>query len=539
MTAMKLAVRRWLVLASVLACLAGFSRDGSGVPARIPTPAEYGFSLADGQTSAEFTFSAAVSKQVWILVEGLQHGGFVRVRINGLPPDSVELRAVGGLAQGRAGSVLIRASAQQGENQLLLAELDGVQMVRIPQTMTWFATSSDSGGKPRFSVNLGHMGGRYLNQYPVAVYYGQENSGFLRFTGFFDQYYGEIFSSGVTDIAGNSGVDDAGLTYVLHYPARGLLMPTRIKLVRSELPDNFSLRVWQRIQAAETPTFDDLSNVQFLHVVAPDAGGLDWGDGEPDWAWHRAQDADNPDVLPGSHVAICNIDDNSDKVSSYRASTSDPTKRTQSSAHHTGGAASMETENSIGGWFTRNGSGCVGLVFHRYRATFRDDLRPVFSHCGDGADTHFYLFCGELFGPLGMKRGDEIEIRYSLFFLPAEPQVSDICSLNDMDLQVFGAEPQQQTPITAWVATKEVLGLQREDGSLILWGLGGGSTPRRFPITAAVAEKVQRVSRFVSPDQPEVEELKVTEGAVSVLPGTFTLLDCGAVLHPPTLPPKK
>lgn len=525
-----------LALSGTLTCLAGDGRDGNADSAAAASPAEYRFALAPGQTGSEFVFAAATAKESVILVEGLQHGGFVRVRVNGLPATSLELSAAGGLAQGWADSVLIRAPVQRGENRLQLAELDGAQIVRVPQTKTWFGTSSDAPGTPRFSLDFKRLGKKYFNSYPVVAYYGPGNAAMLRFTGFFDRYYGESYVSEVTDIVGNSGADDASLTYVLRYPERGLLMPTRVRLLRSDLPGNFSLRVWQRLQAEGTPVLDDVDNLEFLHVVTPDQGGRDWADGVPDWVWYRAQADDNPDVLPGSRTALCRIDDDTPDVHAYRSSTSDPTQRVLSGPHHTGGAASMEAVNAIGGWFTRRGSGCVGLVFHRYRATFRDDLRPVFSHCGDGADTHVYLFRGGLFGPLGMQQGDEVEIKYSLFFLPAEPLVEDIRELNDMDLQVFGTEPVQKVPITAWVATQEVLGLQREDGSLILRGLGGGTTPRPFPIAPELAARAQRISRFASLDQSDVEDLRVTAGEVSVLPGVFTLVDCGAVLHPPQLP---
>jgi hypothetical protein len=522
-------------LVGALACAAVETRSVSVAGA---SPAEYRFSLAADRTDAEFAFAAATTKETWILVEGLRHGGFVRVRVNGMPATSLELSAAGGLAQGWADSVLIRAPVQRGVNRLQVAELDGAQVVRVPQTRIWFGTASDASGKPRFSLDFRRMDRPFLNQYPAIAYYGPGNPAFLRFTGHFDKYYGEAFVSDITDVTGSSGVDDAALTYMLHYPARGLRMPTRIRLLRSELPGNFSLRVWQRLQAVATPNLDG-ENLEFLHVVTPDSGGKDWGDGEPDWTWYRALATDNPDLLPDSRTALCRIDDNTDDVYSYRASTSDPAKRMLSGPHHTGGAASMEAVNTIGGWFSRSGTGCVGLVFHRYRATFRDDLRPVFSHCGDGADTHFFVFSGELFGPLGMKRGDEVEIRYSLFFLPAEPEVADIRGLNDMDVRVFGTEPEQKTPILAWVATKEVLGLQREDGSLLLLGLGGGSTPTDFPVGTTLAQSARRICRFSSLDQPALDDLQVTAGTVPVRPGLFTLVDCGAALHPPPPPTRK
>lgn len=499
------------------------------LPRPEPVP-DYRFQLPPGQASAEFRFAAKTSAMVRLLVEGLSLGGCVKVNVNGQSPAAFELLATQGLAQGRADQVVVRAAVEPGENVLSVSESEGAQMVRIPQTERWFAASSDTPGAPVFSVDFALMQG-FLNQYPVVVYYGPDASPFFRFTGFCDKYYGETYVSDITDVTGTSAADMAGLSYVLHHPPRGLLMPTRIRLIRDSLPGSFSLRIWQRLQAVDTPVLD--ANLEFLHVVTPNAGGLDWMDGVPDWVWHRTLTEDNPDAFPGSHTALCRIDDNSARVFPYVASTSDPGKRLLSAIHHTGQAMSMESTNAIGGWFTRSGTGCVGFVFHQYRASFRADLRPVMGHCGDGADTHFFLFWGELFGPLNMKRGDEVEMKYSLFFLPSEPLFTDIIDLNEADILFFGTDPGQKSPVAGWVGTKDAIGIHREDGSLLLRGLGSGSKAARFPLPEGTRRRVRRVCRFVDMAQPEVTEMGMVDGTVEVIPGAFTLVDCGAVLRAP------
>jgi len=95
-------------------------------------------------------------------------------------------------------------------------------------------------------------------------------------------------------------------------------------------------------------------------VINPQCG-RDWEDGVPDYVWYRAQREDAPDTLLGSHTTLVRMDDNSPRTYPYPASTSDPKKMAQSGTHHTGAAVSMEATNTIGGWFTKSGTGCIGL----------------------------------------------------------------------------------------------------------------------------------------------------------------------------------
>jgi len=192
----------------------------------------------------------------------------------------------------------------------------------------------------------------------------------------------------------------------------------------------------------------------------------------------------------------------------------------------------MEAENTIGGWFTKSGVGSIGLVFHRYEASFRDDLSPLQSHCGDGAYTHVYLFWNELFQPLGMKAGDRVDIEYSLTMLPTEPLHTDIEDINEADLFFFGKENEQRSRITGWIGTKEALGLTRDDGSVVLLGIG--TKAGRVAIPEASQAKAQRVFRmFDLGRHRNCRALEIVDGKVEVRPRWITVVDCGSARHGP------
>ncbi|HID22702.1 MAG TPA: hypothetical protein EYP14_09920 [Planctomycetaceae bacterium] len=192
----------------------------------------------------------------------------------------------------------------------------------------------------------------------------------------------------------------------------------------------------------------------------------------------------------------------------------------------------MEATNTIGGWFTKSGVGCIGLVFHRYQATFRNDLTPLHSHCGDGADTHFYLFWGDLYRPLGMKSGDRIEIEYSLTMLPSEPLPTDIEDINEADLWIFGKEKEQESTVVGWMGTKHSIGLRRSDGSVILLGIG--TEPGRVRVPPETRQRLKRAFLLFDPGRPRFEPVSVRDGTVEVRPRWLTVLDCGSAhIGPP------
>jgi hypothetical protein len=190
----------------------------------------------------------------------------------------------------------------------------------------------------------------------------------------------------------------------------------------------------------------------------------------------------------------------------------------------------MNGVNAVGGWFSKKGSGSCGIIFHSYRASFRDDLRPLHSHCGDGADTHFYLFWGGLFSPLGMKKGDEIEIEYSLCFIPSELQMTDVMDINEVDINVFGDEEAQKSPLRRWVGTKDMAGLVRADGSMLLLGLAGGLG--RFSLPSDFTANAKSVQRLSDAGRDTRTHARVENGFVTAAPGEFVIIDQGAALKP-------
>lgn len=392
-------------------------------------------------------------------------------------------------------------------------------------TNRWFGTLPESGGRPVFSVDLDRLQ-RDDVEYPVEVCFGPDWKPFCWFSGKWDMYFGESYAREIVDVAASDGPQAATLSYTLRHPPRGLEMPTQLILQRGDSEGSFVLRVRQSVRATTEPTWGD--NVEFLHLVTNPKYGRDWEDAVPDYAWYRVQREDAADTLAGSHTTLARLDDDSRRAYPYPVGGGQTAK---SGIHHTNAAVAMEAANTIGGWFTKTGSGCIGLVFHEYRASFRRDLSPLHSHCGDGADTHFYVFWGSLFQPLGMKSGDRVDIEYSLTMLPSEPLHTDIEDLNEADLFFFGKEQEQRSPVAGWLGTKHAIGLRRGDGSAILWGIG--ETPGRVTLPATTAANAKRVFRMSDLGRPRYEPLLIEDGSVEVHPRCGTLVDCGAALHGP------
>ena len=476
-----------------------------------------------------FVLEAKQAGTATVLVQGLVRGGYVEVRVNGAPPAGVELLATGGLAQGKADCALLTAALGAGKNEVTVAEHEGAQVVHVPGTQQWLGTSTQAGGKPMFSLDLAQL----LNvekEYSVNVCSGPRWEKFLWFSGRWDRYYGELYASQATEVSGSTGATAATLAYTLDYPQRHLVMPTRITLEPEPVTGAFTLRVHQILRATGEPgAWGD--NLEFLHVVINQTYGRDWQDGVRDYTWYRSQREDSPDALPGTHTCMIRWDDDTTRTYPYHCSTSEPEKLARSGAHHTGAAEALGAVNTIGGFFTKSGVGCCGWVFHQYRASWRGDLTPLHSHCGDGADNHFYLFWGDLYTPLGMKAGDEVEVEYTLTMLPSEVLREDIEDLNEADLLYFGKEKEQKSELVGWIGTKQAVGLRRSDGSLLLLGIG--KEPGRVPVPASSRAQARQVYRAQDMVRPQVEELKISEGTVEVRPGWFTVVDCGSVIRPP------
>ena len=362
-------------------------------------------------------------------------------------------------------------------------------------------------------------------EYPVQVHYGPTREPFFWFSGKFDRYHGHTYATEARDVHATELDGASTLAYTLVDPRQHLVIPTSISVASTPAQDIYAIRVRQQLQAAGRPSWE--GNVEFLHLVINERYGRDWEDGVPDWVWYRAQREDAPDTLAGSHTTLIRMKDRSTRVYPYPCSTTDPSKIALSGMGHTGAAVSFEAVNTVGGWFTKSGTGCIGLVFHAYDATWRDDLRPLHSHCGDGADSHHYAFWNEMFTPLGMSKGDELLLDYSLFLLPAEPLPTDIDELNEADIWYFGKESEQHAPITAWTASKDAIGLVRGDGSIIALGIGDreGTLPLPdgpHPRFACLCYDRRR---------PRVEPLEPTDARIPTRPGWLTIVDRGAAIR--------
>jgi hypothetical protein len=225
------------------------------------------------------------------------------------------------------------------------------------------------------------------------------------------------------------------------------------------------------------------------------------------------------------------MDDNSFRTFAYQSSSRDPEKTRRSTPHHTGAAACLGAANTIGGFITKTGVGSCGWVFHTYQASFRDDLAPIHSHCGDGADTHFFTVARDLYNPFPLKAGDVMDVEYSLTMLPSEVTREEIEDLNEADLHLFGTAAEQSAPIVGWLGTKSAVGLLRQDGSMTLLGLG--REPDRFPLPAATQGTAIAAYRLFGLVEPTYEYLDLSRGTVGVRPGGITVVDCGAALWEP------
>ncbi len=494
----------------------------------MPLQADYTVDIAAAGKPGQFALEAPAAGTATVLVRGLSLGGFVEVKVNGGAPAGLELLATGGLLQGHADSALVTAQLKAGMNEVTVAESDGAQVVHVPGTQHWFGAATEAGGRPVFSLDLQQLL-TVEKEYSVNVYYGPEWDHFLWFSGRWDRYYGEVYASAARKVCGSTGAGAATLAYTLEYPERNLVMPTSITLEPEPMTGAYTLRVRQVLRAVGEPSWGD--NLEFLHVVINPTYGLDWQDGVPDYTWYRSQREDAPDALPGTHTGMCRFDDNSARTYPYHSSTTDPTKVTMAGQHHTGAAEPLEAVNTIGGFFTKTGVGSCGWVFHQYKASWRQDASPLHGHCGDGADNHFLLFWNELFTPLGMKAGDELEVEYSLTMLPSEVLREDIEDLNEADLFHFGKEKEQKSEITGWVGTKQAVGLRRSDGSLILLGIG--REPGRLPVPTGTQAQARRICRSFDLIRPQVQDLQITEGSVEVKPRWVTIVDCGSALRWP------
>ncbi|NLF17555.1 MAG: hypothetical protein GX595_09880 [Lentisphaerae bacterium] len=498
-----------------------------GTDSPVPVKADYVLRVLPRPESRD-TFEVPRAGPATILLRGLARGGAVEISVNGSAPAAVELLASGGLPMGRADCALVTAPLNLGRNDITVLEADGAQVVRVPGTQTWFATSTLSGGMPVFSVDTRHLIVPH-REYPVAVNFGPRWREFFWFSGRWDYYCGAVYGDRIAQVRGSSGRDQAALSYTLEDTQRRLVTPIQIALIPDSATGTCHLRVRQALRAVGEPTL--LENMQFLHIKLDGQGARDWRDGNTDYVWYRTPPAGSPDALPGSRTGMVRVDDNSFRVYRWPSSTADRRQTALSDIHHTAAATALDGTRALGGFLTKTGVGSVGWIFHRYKATFRDDLAPIFSHCGDGADTHFYLYATGLFSPLNLRAGDRVDVDYTLSLLPCEVTREDIEDLNEADLHLFGDVSQQRSSIAGWVGNRQAVGLRRDDGSLLLLGIGRENGV--FPVPAADLARARMAYRVFDLPSPTYEMVALDRQGLEVRPGWFTVVDCGSALFAP------
>lgn len=502
-------------------------RNPPVVPSKAPVIPDYSLRITP-ESGGCFLIDTPQAGTQTVLVRGLSRGGLVSVTVNGLPPQKTELLTINSRDHPRATQVLIRALLSAGTNEIRVREDDGIQAVRLLGTNCWSVVSTFSDGRPMLTLNFDHFS-QLPKQFPVSVNYGPQWDSFLWFSGRWDAYCSDVYADVVTRVCGSSGVASAVLAYDLECPRLSLVMPTQLTVTPDSRTGTFTIRVHQVLRATETTQIG--TGVQFLHVKIGSGEQMDWHDGTTDYVWYRSQSGDCPDAPPGSHTGMARFDDNSFRTYSYCCSTEDPARIITTSPHHTSCAVLLNAANTIGGFFSKTGVGSCGWVFHQYHATFRDDLCPIFGHCGDGADPHFFLTAFEMFNPLPMRAGDRVLVDYTLSFLTSEVGREDIEDLNEADLYLFGDEKTQKSTITGWIGTKQAVGVKRSDGSLLLLGIG--QEPGYVPVPALSQTAACSTYRVYDLVRPVYEHAAVVDGVVGVIPGWFTVVDCGSALHEP------
>lgn len=484
------------------------------------------FSLRDSATSLAEKFEVAQDGPVSLRVEGLCRGGAVVAKLDGQPITGALLSET---EEGPASALVIQRELKAGRHVLHVREEPGLQVFRVENTQCYLATGTEYGGEPVLKLDFDQRGGWY----PVEVRYGPGYEPMFWFSGKWDRYSDLSFTEKVIDVAGTSGANEARLRYTYVHAPRNLRMPTELILQRDAQTANVVLRVHQSLIATGPVDFSDKDNLEFLHVVIHRQYGRDWEDDLPDYFWNREQvDVDN-DTLDGTHTHLVLMDDNSRRTFLYHPDSRDPKAIARSGTHHTGFGHPLHAENTIGGWFSKSGTGSVGWVMHKYRASFAEGLSPIHSHCGDGADTHIYAGWGRLFFPWKLTAGDRLDTEYTLQFMPSEPLREEIELINECDLILFGPERTTRSPIVGWYGTRDLCGLIRADGSALLLGIGENASA--YPIPEAVRPSVKRVFRF-SDIRNSNWAVAPAEGRNAVVePGWITVVDCGSAREGPEL----
>lgn len=484
--------------------------------------------LPKDASTLQTTLKVSKAGPCQIRVTGLRAGGAVSAELDGKP---VTGELVANDDAGPASRWHLRVPLTEGPHTLVVREGRGLQFYRVEGTQRYLATGTEYGGHPVFELDLA----RRNEKYPVEIRFGPKFEPFFWFSGKWDWTNYEPTAE-VRNVKATSGSEVAGLSFECVHPPRNMVMPVAYMLQRDPETRNVIVRIRQTLVFTGPCSFTDRDSLQFLHLVIHRQYGRDWGDGIPDYFWNREQvDVDN-DTLPGTRTHFALMDDNSRRGITFHPDTRNPdvvitlpSKRPF--GHHTSFGHPLYAENTIGGWFTKTGTGSIGWVMHKYQANFIKDISPVHSHCGDGADTHIYAGWNKFFFPWTLKAGDRLDVEYTLQCLPSEVLREQVELINEYDLVFFGEERQAKSKIVRWYGTKDVCGLIRSDGSAVLLGIS--RRPGHYAVPEDVRGKLQRVFRLSDLRNCNYAREPLKEGRTKVLPGWVTIVDCGSALEGP------
>ena len=466
---------------------------------------------------ATFIVRASVKEVRTVRIGGLAWAGAIKVSVNGEPIrfDLVGPPERGGIDPGKADYLLFTHEFPAGESRISIKLSKGAQIYHLENSEKYFGTSSDAYPHALFIFDLDHI---QQNDYPVEVRIAPSFEPLAWFCGKWDNYskHQESFTSKRGEVWTQQEGPDATLHYEFAHDK--FQLPTDLTLVYDPSRKMTVIRMKQVLHAVENAVIAPDDAIEFLHVVVNPAYGRDWQDGVTDYFWNREQDESDPDTLAGSHTHFARLDDNSAR------------RVVGAGIHHTGPSYPLLAENTIGGWISKQGVGSLALLFHSYRSTARHDMTPIQSHCGDGADTHFYIGAGQYYLPLEMKAGDEIATEYTLYALPSVLRREQVEDLNEADLYYFGNASQTKAKIRRWYGSKNVCGLIHEDGSAVLLGIGKEQESFRLN---NLPGKTTRVWRVVDLGIDRVEALPIEESDVMVYPGFVTVVDAGSALKRP------
>jgi hypothetical protein len=493
---------------------------------------EISFRLPNDANELRTTFQAEEAGTYRLTIDGLRAGGAVLTTVDGKAMDGELIAA----ADGHAASTLrLTVPVTAGEHQLVVREAAGLQFYRVEGTQRYMASGTDYQNRPIFVLDFAKRD----ESYPVELRFGPNLEPFFWFSGKWNRYDTPSYTQEVKNISTSSSSQQASLSFEYVHAPKNLLMPTTFILERDSDTGNVIVRVQQSLQATGPCQFGKHDNIEFLHAVVNPQYGRDWDDDVPDYFWNREQvDIDN-DTLPGTRTHFALMDDNSRRRFPFHVSTHDPSLTKLSFEHHTSFGHPLYAENTIGGWFTKSGVGCVGLVIRKYRANFVTGISPIHSHCGDGADTHFYAGWAnkalgvEMFFPWELKKDDRLDVEYTLQCLPSEVLREQIELINEYDLVFFGEEREATSKIVRWYGDKNACGLLRSDGSAVILGIGKHAT--QYLVPAAVRPQVKGIFRLN--DLRDCNFIRAPiEGRADVLPRWVTIVDCGSAREGPDKP---